>query len=55
MILWGTGFNVLFNAEQFLRGDEANLDTPLGSFAVVNLQTEYRKGNFRFLAAWVLF
>ncbi|MEO1886032.1 MAG: TonB-dependent receptor, partial [Methyloprofundus sp.] len=39
---WTFGFNVLFNAEQFLRGDEANLDTPLGSFAVVNLQTEYR-------------
>ncbi|GFO70925.1 iron complex outermembrane recepter protein [Bathymodiolus japonicus methanotrophic gill symbiont] len=36
------GFNVLFNAEQFLRGDEANLDTPLRSFAVVNLYTEYR-------------
>ncbi|WP_428355999.1 TonB-dependent receptor [Methyloprofundus sp.] len=36
------GFNVLFNAEQFLRGDAANLDIPLGSFAVVNLQTEYR-------------
>lgn len=36
------GFNVFFNAEQFLRGDEANLDTPLSSFAVVNLQTEYR-------------
>lgn len=39
---WTVGFNVFFNAEQFLRGDEANLDTPLGSFAVVNLQTEYR-------------
>ena len=39
---WTFGFNVLFNAEQFLRGDEANLDKPLGSFAVVNLQTEYR-------------
>ncbi|WP_087869702.1 TonB-dependent receptor [Bathymodiolus platifrons methanotrophic gill symbiont] len=39
---WTFGFNVLFNAEQFLRGDEANLDTPLGSFAVVNLKTEYR-------------
>ncbi len=39
---WTFGFNVLFNAEQFLRGDEANLDSPLSSFAVVNLQTEYR-------------
>ncbi len=39
---WTFGFNVLFNAEQFLRGDEANLDAPLGSFAVVNLLTEYR-------------
>ena len=39
---WTFGFNVLFNAEQFLRGDEANLDTPLRSFAVVNLRTEYR-------------
>lgn len=39
---WTFGFNVFFNAEQFLRGDEANLDAPLGSFAVVNLRTEYR-------------
>ena len=39
---WTFGFNVLFNAEQFLRGDEANLDSPLASYAVVNLQTEYR-------------
>ena len=39
---WTFGFNVLFNAEQFLRGDEANLDAPLSSFAVVNLTTEYR-------------
>ena len=26
---WTVGFNVLFNAEQFLRGDAANLDAPL--------------------------
>ena len=39
---WTFGFNVLFNAEQFLRGDEANLDAPLNSFVVVNLLTEYR-------------
>lgn len=39
---WTFGFNVLFNAEQFLRGDEANLDTPLAGYTVVNLLTEYR-------------
>jgi len=39
---WTVGVNVMFNGEQFLRGDEANLDTPLSAYAVVNLNTEYR-------------
>ena len=39
---WTVGMNVMFNGEQFLRGDEANLDTPLSAYAVVNLSTEYR-------------
>jgi outer membrane receptor protein involved in Fe transport len=39
---WTVGMNVFFNGEQYLRGDEANLDKPLKGYAVVNLQTEYR-------------
>jgi len=39
---WTVGVNVMFNGEQFLRGDEANLDTPLSAYTVVNLNTEYR-------------
>jgi outer membrane receptor for ferric coprogen and ferric-rhodotorulic acid len=39
---WTIGMNLLFNGEQFLRGDEANLDTQLSAYAVVNLTTEYR-------------
>ena len=39
---WTVGLNVIFNAEQFLRGDEANLDAPLNGYTVVNLITEYR-------------
>lgn len=39
---WTVGMNVLFNAEQFLRGDEGNLDSPLKGYTVVNLVTEYR-------------
>lgn len=39
---WTVGVNVFFNASQFLRGDEANLDTQLKGYAVVNLMTEYR-------------
>jgi len=39
---WTIGMNVMFNGEQFLRGDEANEDTPLAAYAVVNLSTEYR-------------
>jgi len=39
---WTVGLNLFFNAEQYLRGDEANLDTPLKGYTVVNLRTEYR-------------
>jgi len=39
---WTVGMNVLFNGEQFFRGDAANLDKPLSAYAVVNLRTEYR-------------
>ncbi|BCG63579.1 MAG: iron complex outermembrane recepter protein [Methyloprofundus sp.] len=39
---WTIGMNLIFNGEQFLRGDEANLDAPLNDFTVVNLHTEYR-------------
>ncbi len=39
---WTVGLNVIFNSEQFLRGDEGNLDTPLQGYTIVNLQTEYR-------------
>jgi outer membrane receptor protein involved in Fe transport len=39
---WTLGMNVMFNGEQYLRGDEANLDAPLSAYTVVNLSTEYR-------------
>ncbi|NOQ64254.1 MAG: TonB-dependent receptor [Methyloprofundus sp.] len=39
---WTFGMNVTFNAEQYMRGDEANLDEALEGYAVVNLMTEYR-------------
>jgi len=34
--------NLIFNGDSYRRGDEANLDTPLSAYAVVNLSTEYR-------------
>ena len=39
---WTLGTNMLYNGDQFLRGDEANLDTPLASYILFNLKTEYR-------------
>jgi len=39
---WTVGLNLLFNGEQFFRGDEANLGAPLSAYTVVNLTTEYR-------------
>ncbi len=39
---WTVGMNLMFNGEQFFRGDEANLDKPLAGYVVVNLNTEYR-------------
>jgi iron complex outermembrane recepter protein len=39
---WTLGVNMLYNGGQFLRGDEANLTTPLASYMLFNLKTEYR-------------
>ncbi len=39
---WTLGFDMFFNGDQVLRGDEANLDEKLPSYAVFNLRTEYR-------------
>ncbi|MDO9709720.1 TonB-dependent receptor [Paracraurococcus lichenis] len=36
---WRIGGNIVFNSEQYLRGDEANLLKPLAGYAVVNLRT----------------
>ncbi len=38
---WRIGGALVFAAEQYLRGDEANLDAPLPSYWVVNLFTRY--------------
>ncbi|MEQ1638267.1 MAG: TonB-dependent receptor [Methylococcales bacterium] len=39
---WSLGVNMLYNGDQFLRGDEANLTSPLASYMLFNLKTEYR-------------
>lgn len=39
---WTLGMNMLYNAQQFLRGDEANQAEPVGSYVLFNLKTEYR-------------
>ena len=36
------GVDMVFNSNQFLRGDEANLARPLSEYAVFNLHGEYR-------------
>jgi outer membrane receptor protein involved in Fe transport len=36
------GANMVFNSNQYLRGDEANLDRPIAEYAVFNLHGEYR-------------
>ncbi|QSA96250.1 TonB-dependent receptor [Methylococcus sp. EFPC2] len=36
------GANMVFNSNQYLRGDEGNLDRPLSEYAVFNLHGEYR-------------
>ncbi|MDO9713512.1 TonB-dependent receptor [Paracraurococcus lichenis] len=36
---WRIGGNVVFNSDQYLRGDEANLLKPIAGYAVVNLRT----------------
>jgi len=41
---WTLGGAVIFNASQYLRGDEANLLKPLADYATVNLRTSLRIG-----------
>ncbi len=36
------GVNMVFNSNQYLRGDEANLDKPIPEYAIFNLYGEYR-------------
>ena len=36
------GVDMLFNSDQFFRGDEANLNDRLASYVIFNLRTEYR-------------
>jgi outer membrane receptor protein involved in Fe transport len=38
------GGDILYNAAQYLRGDEANLLPPLGGFTIVNLRAAWRIG-----------
>ncbi|NOT86533.1 MAG: TonB-dependent receptor, partial [Methylococcaceae bacterium] len=39
---WSLGVNMIYNGDQFLRGDQANLTEPLASYMLFNLKTEYR-------------
>lgn len=39
---WTLGFDMNYNASQFLRGDEANLTAKIPAFVVFNLRSEYR-------------
>jgi len=39
---WTIGMNLIFNGDSYRRGDEANQDTQLSGYTVVNLTTEYR-------------
>ncbi len=39
---WTLGFDMFYNGEQVLRGDEANLTDRLPGYVVFNLRTEYR-------------
>ena len=39
------GADLLFNAEQFLRGDESNQLAPVDGFALVNLRGAYQVGD----------
>lgn len=39
---WTIGMNLIFNGDSYRRGDEANQDTQLNGYTVVNLTTEYR-------------
>lgn len=39
---WTLGFDMNYNASQFLRGDEANLTAKIPAFVLFNLRSEYR-------------
>ncbi|MCK5477940.1 MAG: TonB-dependent receptor [Methylococcales bacterium] len=39
---WTIGMDMIYNGSQYLRGDEANLNSKLGDYMVFNLNTEYR-------------
>lgn len=43
---WIVGFDAIFNSTQYLRGDEANVLTPLKAFAVCNFRTQYKFNNW---------
>ena len=36
------GLNVLYNSDQYLRGDEANLIAPIGDYITLNVRGDYR-------------
>jgi iron complex outermembrane recepter protein len=39
---WNFGIDAIFNSSQYLRGDEANLLSPIKAFTLVNFRTEHR-------------
>ncbi|MDO9712504.1 TonB-dependent receptor [Paracraurococcus lichenis] len=41
---WRLGGTVIFNSDQYLRGDEANLLKPIAGYAIVNLRTSLAIG-----------
>ena len=42
---WNVGINAIFNSSQYLRGDEANLLTPIQAFTLLNFKTSYQINN----------
>ena len=40
------GLDMIYNADQFYRGDEANLNDTLASYVVFNLRAEYRVNSY---------
>lgn len=41
---FSAGCDIVYNSSQYLRGDEANLLSPIGGFAIFNLRAVYRIG-----------